>query len=151
MRGENEDRARGFAPGAVSPRRGGGIAGLRPGPESLHSEYLMYLYSRFELFVGTPPTSTDRTPDKRTGKIYNSPPGGPLSPPHPTGGGHTHHSTHQRCVAAYIIDICGDVCGGSHIPPGWATTAPYGDGAAERRGPGGVSLKLSLSLVSMYC
>jgi len=40
--------------------------------EAQHSEYLLYLFSLFEPFVGTNPTSTDRLPDKRTGKIYSS-------------------------------------------------------------------------------
>src|SRR5690606_11659296 len=37
-----------------------------------HSEYIMYLYSVFKDFVGTPPKTTNRKPDIRTGKIYNS-------------------------------------------------------------------------------
>ena len=37
-----------------------------------HSEYIMYLYSIFKDFVGTPPKATNRKPDIRTGKIYNS-------------------------------------------------------------------------------
>jgi len=37
-----------------------------------HSNYLYYLYSLFEPFVGTEPKSTNRKPDKRTGLVYNS-------------------------------------------------------------------------------
>ena len=37
-----------------------------------HSDYLNYLYSLFEPFVGTEPTSTNRKPDKRTGLKYDS-------------------------------------------------------------------------------
>jgi hypothetical protein len=37
-----------------------------------HSAYLLWLYSIFEPFVGLPPLSTNRKPDSRTGKIYNS-------------------------------------------------------------------------------
>jgi len=40
--------------------------------EAEHSEYLKYLFTLFEPYVGTPPKTTDRTPDKRTGKVYNS-------------------------------------------------------------------------------
>jgi len=40
--------------------------------EAEHSEYLLSLFSLFEPFVGTSPNSTDRKPDKRTGKVYNS-------------------------------------------------------------------------------
>jgi hypothetical protein len=41
--------------------------------EDKHSEYLNYLYNLFEPFVGSPPKATNRKPDKRTGKVYNSP------------------------------------------------------------------------------
>lgn len=37
-----------------------------------HSEYIYFLYNLFEPFVGTPPTSTNRKPDKRTGLTYDS-------------------------------------------------------------------------------
>ena len=34
------------------------------GSKEKHSDYLNYLYSLFEPFVGTEPTSTNRKPDK---------------------------------------------------------------------------------------
>jgi len=37
-----------------------------------HSEYLHWLADLFKDFVGAPVKPTDRKPDKRTGKIYNS-------------------------------------------------------------------------------
>lgn len=40
--------------------------------EAEHSEYLLYLFSLFQPFVGTSPNSTAGRPDKRTGKTYNS-------------------------------------------------------------------------------
>jgi hypothetical protein len=42
------------------------------GSKEKHSDYLNYLYSLFEPFVGTEPTSTNRKPDKRTGFKYDS-------------------------------------------------------------------------------
>jgi hypothetical protein len=37
-----------------------------------HSEYIYYLYELFKAFVATEPKSTNRKPDKRTGKVYDS-------------------------------------------------------------------------------
>src|SRR3954468_17417309 len=42
------------------------------GSKEKHSDYLNYLYSLFEPFVGTEPTSTNRKPNKRTGFKYDS-------------------------------------------------------------------------------
>ena len=39
---------------------------------SIHSEYIYFLYDLFKDFTLSPPKSTYRKPDKRTGKIYNS-------------------------------------------------------------------------------
>ena len=39
---------------------------------SIHSEYIYFLYDLFKDFTLSPPKSTNRKPDKRTGKIYNS-------------------------------------------------------------------------------
>lgn len=39
---------------------------------SIHSEYLYFLYELFKVYTFTPPKSTNRKPDTRTGKIYNS-------------------------------------------------------------------------------
>jgi hypothetical protein len=39
---------------------------------SIHSSYLYFLYNLFKDYTLTPPKSTNRKPDKRTGKIYNS-------------------------------------------------------------------------------
>lgn len=57
-----------------SAPRGGTRRGPGPGGGSAPpgAEYLLYLFSLFEPFVGTSPNSTDRKPDKRTGKVYNS-------------------------------------------------------------------------------
>lgn len=38
----------------------------------IHSDYLYFLYELFKDYTLTPPKSTNRKPDKRTGKIYNS-------------------------------------------------------------------------------
>lgn len=38
----------------------------------LHSEYLYFLYDLFKDYTLSPPKSTNRKPDKRTGKTYNS-------------------------------------------------------------------------------
>ncbi len=37
-----------------------------------HSSYLLWLSELFASFIGVPVRPTDRKPDKRTGKIYNS-------------------------------------------------------------------------------
>jgi hypothetical protein len=37
----------------------------KKGSKEKHSDYLNYLYSLFEPFVGTEPTSTNRKPDKK--------------------------------------------------------------------------------------
>ena len=39
---------------------------------SIHSEYIYFLYELFKVYTLSPPKSTNRKPDKRTGKIYNS-------------------------------------------------------------------------------
>jgi len=39
---------------------------------SIHSSYLYFLYNLFKDYTLTAPKSTNRKPDKRTGKIYNS-------------------------------------------------------------------------------
>ena len=39
---------------------------------SIHSEYTYFLYELFKAYTLSPPKSTDRKSDKRTGKIYNS-------------------------------------------------------------------------------
>lgn len=39
---------------------------------SIHSDYVFFLYSLFKDYTLTPPKSTNRKPDNRTGKIYNS-------------------------------------------------------------------------------
>ena len=39
---------------------------------SIHSEYLYFLYNLFKIYTLSPPKSTNRKPDKRRGKIYNS-------------------------------------------------------------------------------
>lgn len=39
---------------------------------TIHSEYLYFLYNLFKDYTLTPPKSTNRKPDKRTGKTYNS-------------------------------------------------------------------------------
>ena len=39
---------------------------------SIHSEYLYFLYELFKVYTLSPPKSTNRKPDKRTGQIYNS-------------------------------------------------------------------------------
>jgi hypothetical protein len=39
---------------------------------NLHSEYLYFLYYILEDYTLSPPKSTNRKPDKITGKIYNS-------------------------------------------------------------------------------
>ena len=36
------------------------------------SEYIYFLYGLFKIYTLTPPKSTNRKPDIRTGKIYNS-------------------------------------------------------------------------------
>lgn len=38
----------------------------------IHSDYLYFLYELFKDYTLSPPKSTNRKPDKRTGKIYNS-------------------------------------------------------------------------------
>jgi hypothetical protein len=38
----------------------------------LHSDYLYFLYGLFKDYTLTPPRSTNRKPDNRTGKTYNS-------------------------------------------------------------------------------
>jgi hypothetical protein len=38
----------------------------------IHSDYLYSLYELFKDYTLSPPKSTNRKPDKRTGKIYNS-------------------------------------------------------------------------------
>ena len=37
-----------------------------------HSNYIYFLYELFKPFVATEPKSTNRKPDKRTGKVYDS-------------------------------------------------------------------------------
>ena len=39
---------------------------------SIHSEYLYFLYELFKVYTLSPPKSTNRKPDKRTSKFYNS-------------------------------------------------------------------------------
>ena len=39
---------------------------------SIHSEYIYFLYNLFKIYTLSPPKSTNRKPDKRTDKIYNS-------------------------------------------------------------------------------
>lgn len=39
---------------------------------SIHSDYVFFLYQLFKDYTLSPPKSTNRKPDKRTGKIYNS-------------------------------------------------------------------------------
>lgn len=39
---------------------------------SIHSEYIYFLYKLFKVYTLNPPKSTNRKPDSRTGKIYNS-------------------------------------------------------------------------------
>ena len=39
---------------------------------SVHSEYIYFLYDLFKIYTLSPPKSTNRKPDIRTGKIYNS-------------------------------------------------------------------------------
>ena len=39
---------------------------------SIHSEYIYFLYNLFKDYTLSPPKSTNRKPDSRTGKIYNS-------------------------------------------------------------------------------
>ena len=38
----------------------------------VHSAYLMHLYDLFKDYTLSPPKSTNRKPDNRTGKVYNS-------------------------------------------------------------------------------
>lgn len=38
----------------------------------IHSNYLYFLYDIFKTYTLSPPKTTNRKPDKRTGKIYNS-------------------------------------------------------------------------------
>jgi LAGLIDADG DNA endonuclease family len=38
----------------------------------IHSDYLYFLYDLFKIYTLSSPKSTNRKPDKRTGKIYNS-------------------------------------------------------------------------------
>jgi len=40
--------------------------------KDLHSQYIYFLYDLFKAFVGTPPKSPSRKPDRRTGKTYES-------------------------------------------------------------------------------
>ncbi len=39
---------------------------------NLHSDYLYFLYELFKEYTLTSPKATNRKPDQRTGKIYNS-------------------------------------------------------------------------------
>jgi hypothetical protein len=38
----------------------------------IHSDYLYFLYDLFKAYILSSPKSTNRKPDKRTGKTYNS-------------------------------------------------------------------------------
>ena len=39
---------------------------------SIHSDNVYFLYELFKVYTLSPPKSTNRKPDKRAGKIYNS-------------------------------------------------------------------------------
>lgn len=39
---------------------------------ALHALYIFFLYDLFKIFTLSPPKPTNRQPDKRTGKVYNS-------------------------------------------------------------------------------
>jgi hypothetical protein len=38
----------------------------------VHQDYLMHLYELFQIFCTTAPRTVNPTPDKRTGKVYNT-------------------------------------------------------------------------------